>query len=590
MLDCFEGLGVDVAVLTETWFGEETAAELSEDLSGGSGLSSLTLNRGPNERGVCYGGVAVVWREAFGAFKRVSLKNPDSFEVLPVAGSVKGHRRKFCVVACYLPPGYNRERGNKALNYIEDVVVQLKRKFQDPYIAIAGDFNQWRIQESTSNFADLSEVEVGPTRGSRAIDRIFLNMSRAVVESGTLAPLETEEEGRKSDHRIAYCRLNLKRREVFRWETYSYRKYCDTSVAKFREWVTFHGWSEVLEESTAEGKARAYQETLKKAVEACFQLRTVRRKSTDPPWLDRKTKKLIEDKNKLYVTEGGRTAVWKEEKKRTDAVVKERKRKFMDIQRETLLAEDAGRNFYRNVKSFSTAEKPKLFDVRDIMPEGLSDQEIAESLAEYFNRVSNEFEPLTPDQIPCTRDKELPILHEYEVAARVRKFKKPRSTVPGDIFPKLVTQFADFLAVPLTNIYNCITVTRQWPACWKIEYVTVIPKKSTPESLGDLRNISCTLLASKIYESYVLDWMKLEVALRSNQYGGVKGLSTDHLLVNLWQQVLENAEDYRSGTVIASIDYSKALTIIVLPERNVATSSRTGVEAPFRAKEARHSW
>ena len=214
------------------------------------------------------------------------------------------------------------------------------------------------------------------------------------------------------------------------------------------------------------------------------------------------------------------------------------------------------------------------------MPEGMTDEEIAESLAVYFNRVSDEFEPLSPEEIPCTREKELPQLHEYEVAARVRKFKKPRSTVPGDIFPQLVTQFADFLAVPLTDIYNCITVTREWPKCWKREYVTIIPKKSSPETLGDLRNISCTLLASKIYESYVLDWMKLEVSLRSNQYGGVKGLGTDHLLVNLWQQVLENAEDYRNGTVITSIDYSKAFNRMAYQEC-LAALARNGASTPI---------
>ena len=89
--------------------------------------------------------------------------------------------------------------------------------------------------------------------------------------------------------------------------------------------------------------------------------------------------------------------------------------------------------------------------------------------------------------------------------SRVRRFKKPRSTVPGDIFPLLVTQFADFLVVPLANIYNSITSMREWPVCWKREYATIIPKKSSPQSLTDLRNISCTLLASKIYESYIFD-------------------------------------------------------------------------------------
>ena len=130
--------------------------------------------------------------------------------------------------------------------------------------------------------------------------------------------------------------------------------------------------------------------------------------------------------------------------------------------------------------------------------------------------------------------------------------------VPGDIFPSLMTRFSDFFALPLTNIYNEISSTFIWPRCWKKEFVTVIPKKTNPESLSDLRNISCTMLASKMYESYVLDWLKAEVTLRSNQYGGVRGVGTDHVLVELWQGILEDLEDYRAGTVVTSVDYSKA--------------------------------
>ena len=104
-------------------------------------------------------------------------------------------------------------------------------------------------------------------------------------------------------------------------------------------------------------------------------------------------------------------------------------------------------------------------------------------------------------------------------------------------------------------------------------------KKTSPESLTDLRNISCTLLTSKVYESYVLDWLKSEVALRSNQYGDVKGLGTDHLLVGLWQQVLENAEDYRTGTVITSIDYSEAFNRMGYQEC-LTSLARNGASTP----------
>ena len=58
--------------------------------------------------------------------------------------------------------------------------------------------------------------------------------------------------------------------------------------------------------------------------------------------------------------------------------------------------------------------------------------------------------------------------------------------------------------------------------------------------------------------------LKSKVKVRSNQYGGVRGLSTESLLVQFWQEVLENLEDYQAGTVITSIDYSKAFFPILL--------------------------
>ena len=118
--------------------------------------------------------------------------------------------------------------------------------------------------------------------------------------------------------------------------------------------------------------------------------------------MDKKTKEMLETRKRFFIEEGGRTAAWKEEKKRTNEVVRKRKRGYLDIQREKLLSSEASRNFYRQVKNFGVAEKPKLFDVRDLMPEGQTDEETAESLAVYFNRISDEFEPLQPEEIPCT--------------------------------------------------------------------------------------------------------------------------------------------------------------------------------------------
>ena len=130
--------------------------------------------------------------------------------------------------------------------------------------------------------------------------------------------------------------------------------------------------------------------------------------------------------------------------------------------------------------------------------------------------------------------------------------------VCGDIFPVLFDKYATLLAIPLTEIYNEITKSQVWPVIWKQEFVTVIPKCRNPESMGDLRNISCTMLPSKIYESFVLNWLAVEVSCKKNQYGGVKGCGVSHLLVDMWDEALTSLEDARAAVMMTAIDYAKA--------------------------------
>lgn len=62
-----------------------------------------------------------------------------------------GHSRKLAVVACYLPPNYKKSRGDEALSFITDTVIEIKRRYSNPYIVVAGDFNQWKLEEALSD-------------------------------------------------------------------------------------------------------------------------------------------------------------------------------------------------------------------------------------------------------------------------------------------------------------------------------------------------------------------------------------------------------------------------------------------------------
>ena len=126
------------------------------------------------------------------------------------------------------------------------------------------------------------------------------------------------------------------------------------------------------------------------------------------------------------------------------------------------------------------------------------------------------------------------------------------------MFPALINKCANMICWPLSAIYNQVLISYVWPITWKREHVTIIPKKTMPESFSDLRNISCTLFVSKILETYVMLCIMEEISLKPNQFRGTKGCSTTHMVIEILQEICENAEDYRSATVMAAIDYSKA--------------------------------
>ena len=91
---------------------------------------------------------------------------------------------------------------------------------------------------------------------------------------------------------------------------------------------------------------------------------------------------------------------------------------------------DSNRSYFKNVKAYKTASRPKPYDIL-LLFQGKTDLEVAETLANYFTEVSNEFHPLEPEQIPVTFDSGLPFLEAHEVSTHIRHFKKPKSMVWG---------------------------------------------------------------------------------------------------------------------------------------------------------------
>ena len=506
---------VHFALVTETWLQDgKNLEELAADLENGYSLAMICRNRtAAAANGRQYGGIAFIYRLSAGKFNNFAFNNPDNHEVLAMVGRVYGIRSKIFCLTCYAAPNIGLLKARGLVQLVSDLVAEAKRLFEDCLVIVGGNFNQWPIDDFLEEHPDMGEVDHGPTKNDRRIDRTFVNFCRSVVESGTTDPLETEE-GSQSDHKVAYLEAEF-RKEEDKVAKYSYRKYTDEGADNFADKLGEMNWNLVFNAGTTTEKADALQTVLDGLMDECFEIKTTVRKENDLPWIDDRLRGLWRKRRKLFDGEA-RSPRWKALKRKSDYRYRTRMNRYLNNLRKNLTAGDASRIFFRLVNALKAREKPPAFDVHNLFP-SLSDKQIAEKLAEHFNKISSEFKGLSPDDIPLAPSRGLPLLARAEVAKRLREIKKPKSMVKGDIFHTLLARTANCLSAPLTHIYNKITRTGEWPSGWKMEYVTPIPKKTAPETENDLRNISCTMMISKIYESFVLAWLTQQVGLRHNQ-------------------------------------------------------------------------
>ena len=249
-----------------------------------------------------------------------------------------------------------------------------------------------------------------------------------------------------------------------------------------------------------------------------------------------------------YFQKEGRSEVWRAIEKRTRQLIGERKKKYNETTRDKFINKTDSKSFHKGVKAFLSAKETEKWDARSLYP-GKTDREIAELLADYFNGISQEYDPLDITKIPTTYERRIPPLTAPDIATRLRKTRKTTSRVQGDIFASLYGLYSSELAEPVTEVFNQIITERNWAALWRTEYITVIPKVPSPLDPGDCRNIACTNFLSKVLEGIVLGWAREEVVPKENQFGGERGCSTSHMLVHAWDQIATGLEDNRLSLI-----------------------------------------
>ena len=552
MVQAFDSLELDFAIISETWFkpGSDLRSKL-DDLEGEHGIKIVHQSRDGRSRKAA-GGVAVAFRMGACNLRKREMKNKKvGQEVLCVTGKIGKIPKKVAIIAVYVPPDMKAGNFRELCDTIVLEIASIKLALGDPIIFVAGDFNRRDVGPSLGLASDdLRLIDTAPTRGNSTLDLVYATCQENCVEVEVLPPLDTAA-GLRSDHRCVYIKCEFPPARGYTWVVKMRRTRTRAAEEAFVADLTAWDWSGLEASPTADGMAAVLEEAIAALTERHFPLVRTRRRSNEDPWITRSIRRLWKKKIRIYKKFGKSQSWWE-----TDHKLQEEIRNAKEFFVERLLDDgNNGRPFYAATKKLAAATPTQPWKVTDMFV-GMGPNEVCGEVLDFFGKLARTESHGMPE-VPRVNGG-LGHFSVERTADLLRASKRTDSRVEGDPLPHLIRSYPDCFASPVAKIYNRINDTGEWPARWKTEHLTIIPKVPNPVDLSECRNISCTSAFSKVLEGQVLIKLRGELAPDPSQYGGIPKCGVEHMLLELWEEVLSGMEGGKNAAVVLGVDYEKA--------------------------------
>ena len=556
LYDVFTELNMSFIIVSETWFHQCPAlARVICDARNSQGLEMINYMRKPEGRKNRGGGVSIIFKK-----NKVSLKayntRRNGHEIVVAKGKFVNSTRPVIIIAVYISTRLKQGEIISFLDTITQIVTKVKTELKDPYIFLGGDFNGANCGRVTENFTDVVLTSSLATRGNSALDLLLSNIDDEIISVEVRAPLCNSSSTSESDHAVVSFQARLKHKHVFSWITEHYRPMKSDQIDSAAHNINNLVWEELLPTFNEDPEAyvQEFHRLLVKVCEIAIPWKKAKKRSTDDPWITEGIRKKTSQRQGVFRREG-RSRKWKQLKATTTYMTSKAMESFYRKGVEDM--KQPGNLPFKAIKKLKDCESSAPWSITDIDPD-LPVDDLLDAAADYFSLISGEFKPLTLDDLPSTYDRPLSPLTVADIEKGLKKIKIPKSYTSIDIPPEVLHQCVPVIASVILPIINRIRSECWWPALWKKEEVTIIPKSSRPTGFEDTRNISCTTIFSKLAESFMVAELDKEVSLSRQQFGGKRGCGTDFLLADLITDTMESIDDPRACASIMSLDFSKA--------------------------------
>ena len=219
---------------------------------------------------------------------------------------------KLCnFVALYRSPSHTQDEFEKFSDNLELNLGTLSQK--NPFLVVAiGDFNakskSWYINDSTTSQGivlenitsqfGLQQIIKEPTHildnSSSCIDLIFTSQPNLIIESGVYPSLHPN-----CHHQLVYAKFNL---QIY-YPPQNYREiwhYKDAGIELIRRAMDGFNWQKAFSSKNVNEKVDTFNKTILNILSNFIPHETITCDDRDPPWLNKKIKSLIYEKNTAF--------------------------------------------------------------------------------------------------------------------------------------------------------------------------------------------------------------------------------------------------------------------------------------------------
>ena len=577
---------ITVCFISETW-EQETNSKFQKEVEiifEMKGLQFISCHRPKNRRG---GGAAIVVNTEKFHCEKLDVLVPGNLECVwatlrPKHITKETKFKQIILCGFYSPP--KSRKNAKLLDHLISTMHILMTKYPDCGWVTGGDKNKCPLAPILAALPMSRQLVTQPTykKTNMIYDVLVTNMGRYYqipYIAKAVDPDDSTSKAVPSDHDCAVAEP-LAEAGGGSTREYSVRTsqpFPQSGIRQFGTWLHTVRWdAELTDDKSATEMALQMEERLRVKVKEIFPTKTVRLSNEDKPFFSAALKKLDKYVKKEY-KQRGKSEKYIKLKSAYDVKYKKAAKHYLDGCIEDMMEEAPGKA-YRALKKLGARPgdcgEETGFTITSHVEQNLSPQQSVEQIADYFSSISQQYAPLNLQELPERLRAEIeapsgtyniPKIEAWEVWETMKMGRKTKSSVPGELPAKLRHEFGPEIAEPASIIFNKIATSGEWPEHWKEGSAVPLKKVPAPTDESETRLIEITNYLSLQMEKIVLKWLYVYISdkLDRDQFGGAKGHSVAHYLIEVMNFVLYNQDlSEPVSTILTAVDIHKGFNKI----------------------------